>query len=160
MDGYLLSRDLVERALDLCSPQVELLIKHYKRVGGSIAVGWRGRMGDEDNPVLAKRDYGDKRHWNHPYRDIAGSKLHLTTSSGLPSCYVQNCAPQFLDDDDTAFWGSAIIDNVCAAFSGLPPEVDEAIAYMVAAMVIALVKLERKALVEKMGPSSSFLNGD
>ena len=49
--------------------------------------------------------------------------------------------PQFLDEEDGEFWGTAMRGNLIVSCSGVEPEFDEAIANMIIGIIFAIAML-------------------
>ncbi|HVV15077.1 MAG TPA: hypothetical protein VHD55_01590 [Candidatus Paceibacterota bacterium] len=90
----------------------------------------------EDNCYLV-HEFGDPAKYEWPYKKIALSKAEISVRTGLPTTKV---APQYLLDDDTVNSGSAVIDGIVVACSGVEGFYDEMFSYWLAAAIQAEAK--------------------
>lgn len=89
-------------------------------------------------PIMFEHSVGDPKEWEHEYDAIARSKARVTWRTGLPSREVVLMKPHLLLPDDTRYWGSAIVDGIITAVSGVEPYFDEAFSRMTSSVLSAI----------------------
>lgn len=160
MSSFLLTKELAERAVGLVIPTIKSCIEYavFKRSDLHIVVldptiPFAIAQGGSaiELPVIYEWSYGDLSKWEHPYHLIARSKAMISWRTGLPTHQVQQRMPYLLmggPRGDTVYWGSAVLEGIIVAASGVQPWFDEMISYQVAAACRALCIAER-VLVNK-----------
>ncbi len=141
----ILTAHTVARAFEFVRPCIELTLKSgvTKRKDLVVVVNaieiinpmTEGKS-FEDNCYLIE-EFGDSRKYEWPYRKIALSKAEISVRTGLPTSRV---APQYLLDAETLYWGSAVIDGIVVACSGVESFYDEMFSYWVASAIQAEAK--------------------
>lgn len=105
----------------------------------------RSFCSDSDNrsqfqdAILFEISFGDVEKWEYPFKEIAKNKARVVWRTGLSSRRVVSEFPHLLDRGDYTFPGGIIFNGFIVAYSGVEAEWDEAFAYMVAAMLRAVV---------------------
>jgi hypothetical protein len=92
-----------------------------------------------ENSCFLITNIGDLTESKYPLAEIALKKARVSAVTGLPTSKVP---PQYLLYLDTLYWGSAVIDGIVAACSGVDPHHDEMFSYWIAAAVQAEAKAE------------------
>ncbi len=88
-------------------------------------------------PILFEYSFGVEAEWKWPYRKYAYGKAMISWRTGLSSRDVIMTKPHMLLPGDPLYWGSAIVDGVISAVSGVQPYFDEMFARMNSAALCA-----------------------
>ena len=101
-----------------------------------------------ERSILYEFSVGNKAEWKYPYAEIARSKARITLRTGMPSLYVVQCAPHLLHFSDTKYGGSAYLDGIVVACSGVQEHFDEMFSMWIASAIKGLA-LERMQEIRK-----------
>lgn len=117
-------KDLAEKAIELVLPSIQGAMssglfkrQHMHLIILDGRIPYEGQTVEEmvQQAVLAEFSIGED-DWEHNYKDIARSKVHMTWKTGKPSDQVPHHMRQ---DGDTIYSGSAIVDSTIAGGSGV-----------------------------------------
>jgi len=140
----ILSSGLVEHAIGLAEPSIsQTLGGTAKRMAGHLRV--TACSPDRSKwVVVATRDFGDRKHWEHDYEGHATAKEAISRRTGMSSREVQQMHPELLEPGDTVYYGSVVGmgGTIVVAFSGVEAWFDELFASWVLAAILALIQHE------------------
>ena len=66
-----------------------------------------------------------KSHWEYPFDDYARRKGYATWREQTPSRQLVTLSPHLLESGDIEYFGSAVVDQIVVAASGVEPYFDE-----------------------------------
>lgn len=123
----ILTKEIAKLAISLTKPAILETMNQglTKRKALHIVTFWRPesfgvRSELFDECVLA--EYSIRIDpWSANYAEIARSKAQIAWRTGLDTDIVQLQSPHMLEDSDTQYWGSCIVDGVGTACSGVQP---------------------------------------
>lgn len=90
---------------------------------------------------------GNHKDWDYPFDEIAWAKAAISWETGLPSHLVQTRAPFLYRRGHTIFGGSAVLDGLVVACSGIKWYDDQRIAEWVASACRALCLREMEKIL-------------
>ncbi len=135
----LLTKLMVEAAVDILKPGVENLIKSTNRVVAYIYVldPIQDRSMSSEPVQIWGGSIGltDRLQWPKPYSEYAWKKADLTWKTQLPSHLVQRDAPYLFEEGDFKYGGSEYRNGIIVATSGLEWHHD----YLVSASLAAIL---------------------
>ncbi len=149
----ILTAGLVSRAYEVVRPAIEAVLKSGVTDGKDVVIVVTATK--DINPYSVEKlssfadacylvdAIGDPANSKYPITRIALSKAEISARTGLPTAKVP---PQYLLDEDTLYYGSAVLDGIVVACSGVEPYYDEMFSYWIAAAVQAEVKKVYDAL--------------
>ncbi len=159
--SHLLTQEVAKRAVELVLPAVERLIesKALKRGDFHVVIAlrptyWSGNHTEEDlfkESIIYEYSHTDPKKWDHPYEKIARSKCLISWYTGKSTHEIQTAAPHLLRHGDTAYYGSAVRDEIVVSCSGVQPYFDEMISSWILAVCRALCIQAREALGDGTG---------
>ncbi|MFH0905677.1 MAG: hypothetical protein V1826_03100 [bacterium] len=84
--------------------------------------------------ILFERSIGDQSKWTYNYKEIARRKAKMTYEHKLPGQVIVEQMPYLLERDDTKYWGSAYLNGIVVAVSGLDQHFDQMMAEIIASL--------------------------
>ena len=160
-DSFFFGEELVEKAVDSVLPAVYAMMAsgRLKRHNLHIVVlnplvqPWNGTF---EEAILFEKSLGNPYSWEHPYDKIARSKAEISWHTSLPSQMVQLRMPQHLVAGNTVYWGSAVLDGIIVAASGVQPWFDQMIAGWIAEACRAFA-IDATQKYREINPEADFL---
>ena len=137
---------MVEKALELAKPTIEIILKQPGTTWGPQWVnGYLSCPGiTEDIPFT----FGEETEWDHNWgakRDfwtVAGEKLELARRMGEDTSKIIASSPWLIEPGEFLYPGGAIYLGISAGTSGAMGWVDELISSMIIEIIIMLAHLE------------------
>lgn len=136
--SYILTRKLVEQAINIVRPSIVALLGSeltHGRRNLHLVVGL-----STSGSTLLEESFGNKDEWEHPYAPIAIAKAGLCARTGMVARNVQKDAPWLYELGDTRYVGGVIENGLVVAASGLQDHFDEMISWMVLSAIQGLCR--------------------
>jgi len=138
----LLTRDVVQQAIELCLPSIMTLLESdlTKRVCMHLVVPDPTATldGKTFTDIILKEHSINRGNWGeYKFQEFARAKAEQSFHSGLPSRARQE-TPALYTHGEIKYGGSAVYKGVIVGASGVQPYFDELIAFWVAATCHAL----------------------
>lgn len=158
----ILNKALVKEAYDLVRPAIEAVFERGATGRDHLAIvvagqdGICGALRETAKPFaescLLVTSIGDLSASPWPNVDIALKKAELSARTGLPG---RNIPAAALQNGDTVFTGSAVLEGIVVACAGQDPRHDEMFSWWIAAAVHAQVDIALSAFVDA-NPAAGF----
>lgn len=140
----LLTEELVREAVDLVRLAIDdIRVNFAKRGDGHLVVGDPLVSRDITLRFLYQESFGHKKHWEHPYDDIARAKGQISHRTGQNARVVATEEPWMFAEGNTKFVGGIAYGpskRLIVAYSGAEDYIDEMICLLVAAAIQAVCR--------------------
>jgi hypothetical protein len=149
----ILTNELVNEAIDLALSSISSIMKITRRNYQSAekpqmhvtVIAPRIPGVPPGTIVEVRRSFGDIDTWPKDFEKISISKSEITYFTGHPTAIAQTM-PQYLQEGDTLYFGSVIVNGIVVGVSGWEPEIDEMLAGIIAYWIQMLCKMKAVAL--------------
>lgn len=145
MSDVVATPQMVSLAINTALPTIHEMqeTKIAKRFHGHITVSTIDEWGG-DATRLGSYSLGVRGNWLHPYKEIAENKEGISLRTGLTTREVHEDYPELIVEGDVPWKGTAVNKKykIVVAFSGVDEYIDEAIAEIVLAIIVGLIREE------------------
>lgn len=144
--SYLLTKEVADKAIDLVIPVFNQLVESGVIERPHLHIVVLDPVYYDYNPdifndtILTNRNLGDIEAWEYPYNRFANCKARMTHKFKMPGQIIIERMPHLLKGHAIKYWGSAYLDGITVAASGVQPWFDQWVSDMVAVTCRALSK--------------------
>jgi hypothetical protein len=148
---FFADRSAAQRAVDMVMPMIEAAMKDPGVGDGGflhiVVMNPVAVPGDTsfEQAVLYERSIGDTSRWDADYAAYARAKARTSWLSGMDTHTLRELQPHRLKHGDAGVWGSAVLDGIVVATSGVHPWYDEAFSGAIAYALRAVAKARAQA---------------
>jgi hypothetical protein len=146
VEPYFADREAASEAIRLVLPMLEAAMANHQ-VGESgflyivimnpVLRPWEAEF---EQAILLEHALGDRDKWDADYAAYARAKARSTWLAGRDTHGLAALSPHLLRAGDAGVWGSAVVDGIVVATSGVHPWYDEAFSGAIAYALRAVAK--------------------
>jgi hypothetical protein len=143
---FFADRQAAQQALQLVMPMIEAAMRNrevgesgflYIVVMNPVLRPWEA---DFEDAILLEHAVGDRDKWDADYAAYARAKARSTWLAGRDTHGLSTVSPHLLRAGDAGVWGSAVVDGIVVATSGVNAWYDEAFSGAIAYALRAVAK--------------------
>ncbi|ANN76167.1 hypothetical protein [Bordetella flabilis] len=143
---FFADRQAAQQALQLVMPMIEAAMGNrevgesgflYIVVMNPVLCPWEA---DFEDAILLEHAVGDRERWDADYAAYARAKARSTWLAGRDTHGLSAVSPHLLRVGDAGVWGSAVVDGIVVATSGVNAWYDEAFSGAIAYALRAVAK--------------------
>jgi hypothetical protein len=143
---FFADRQAAQQALQLVMPMIEAAMRNrdvgesgflYIVVMNPVLRPWEA---DFEDAILLEHAVGDREKWDADYAAYARAKARSTWLAGRDTHGLAAVSPHLLRAGDAGVWGSAVVDGIVVATSGVNAWYDEAFSGAIAYALRAVAK--------------------